>query len=385
MQHLRYALSYLSPALLLVATFMFATGAKADPVNLRLAGDGLLLALFALLTFPRPGHPMHALLVRAGAKIGLKPRPTPAEVTAAQDALRGVRDVNMDALNFVLTPQPHHAGWTRLDMILGPVDTPSSWIGGLPEMPDEFEWPQTDGKAALFLAQIALADLPDDIWGGIGPKTGWLVFFLAPKDWGGVRVLHVKTKGAPRDYPNGASVENYLSSSGRETMQALGQELDAFRPPKFALAPQAIDSAPEPLRKKLDARDAAWTKMMALDMMADPRLQRFASGPAPTRQTITHNALVAYQQDPEAIDFDLRGAFEEAWQFQATVEAGTIGGPVDKDFFYDAPQLPAALLRLPCSYLLGWSFGDAGMVGIFIAPEDLQAGRWDKAWFGFQD
>src|SRR6056297_3519456 len=77
-------------------------------------------------------------------------------------------------------------------------------------MPPSVDWPQTDGNAALFLVQIALSDLPDDIWRGLGPKSGWLLFFLAPRDWGGLGVLHVRKRGTPRPYLNGACIENYL-------------------------------------------------------------------------------------------------------------------------------------------------------------------------------
>ena len=60
-----------------------------------------------------------------------------------------------------------------------------------------------------------------------------------------------------------------------------------------------------------------------------------------------------------------------------------MSGPVETEFFYTAPDKPVRLLRLPSSLLLGWQFGDVQSLGIFIAPEDLRAGRWDKVWFDY--
>ena len=92
-----------------------------------------------------------------------------------------------------------------------------SWIGGLPRMPESVEWPlgpTTDyparGPTPLhFVAQIACADLPPDLWGGLGPREGWLLLFLNGKDWdvtensAAVRVLHIAEPGPERAPPPG--------------------------------------------------------------------------------------------------------------------------------------------------------------------------------------
>lgn len=89
-----------------------------------------------------------------------------------------------------------------------------SWIGGLPMMPDGVEWPRgvsheqpEDGERPLnFVAQIACADLPRDLWGGLGPREGWLLFFLNPNlgfdyDTRSFRVVHTRELGAERQPP----------------------------------------------------------------------------------------------------------------------------------------------------------------------------------------
>jgi Domain of unknown function (DUF1963) len=93
-------------------------------------------------------------------------------------------------------------------------EAPRSWLGGLPMMPASVEWPRSvsaehpeRGERPLhFVAQIACADLPADLWAGLGPRHGWLLLFIDPNQ--GVpegpdafRVLHVDTLGAERQPP----------------------------------------------------------------------------------------------------------------------------------------------------------------------------------------
>lgn len=370
---------------------MMAIGVKGDPINLALACYGLLVMLFAALTFPRPGHPLFEAFARGKAsrenRETVKAPPLQQKNTEREldqetsiDMLQNMVDVNMAAATFEPNPKPYHAGWSRLDLVVGHVDMPSSWIGGLPEMPDDIEWPVKDGKAALFLAQIAMEDLPKNIFGGIGPKNGWLLFFVAPSDWGGVQVIHIEQRGAPRAYPNGASIENYLTHSQREMMQSLGRPNDAFRPPKFALIVTPTDTNPPNLFQHLKKRDEVWAAYRALDI-TDPGLAPFTVGPKPTHEAAQMLILETYMDSPDALAPAVREVLEDIWNYNASVEAATMGGPVASDFFYDAPEEPVALLRLPSSSLLGWSFGDVSSLGVFIAPEDLKAHRWDKAWF----
>ena len=81
-------------------------------------------------------------------------------------------------------------------------------------MPDDVEWPRSvaperldEGEVPLhFVAQIACADFPEDLWGGVGPRTGWLLLFLNPHDSQGddprlFRVLHTAELGSERQPP----------------------------------------------------------------------------------------------------------------------------------------------------------------------------------------
>ena len=94
-------------------------------------------------------------------------------------------------------------------------EAPRSWLGGLPMMPDDVEWPRSvaperidEGEVPLhFVAQIACADFPELLWGGVGPRSGWLLLFLNPHDSQGddprlFRVLHTPQLGNVRQPPD---------------------------------------------------------------------------------------------------------------------------------------------------------------------------------------
>lgn len=61
-----------------------------------------------------------------------------------------------------------------------PVRAASGWFGGHPCLPSRTPWPEVDGEKGLFLCQIDLAFLPQNIWHGLGPRSGHLAFFLHP-------------------------------------------------------------------------------------------------------------------------------------------------------------------------------------------------------------
>ncbi len=93
-------------------------------------------------------------------------------------------------------------------------EAPRSWLGGLPMLPDGVEWPRgvnpekrDAGAVPLhFIAQIACADLPPDLWGGLGPRSGWLLLFLNNNtcfsdDPGAWRLIHTEELGSERQPP----------------------------------------------------------------------------------------------------------------------------------------------------------------------------------------
>ncbi|WP_374530701.1 DUF1963 domain-containing protein [Novosphingobium sp.] len=89
-----------------------------------------------------------------------------------------------------------------------------SWLGGLPELPPQVEWPRARAaghpdrseRPLHFLAQIACSELPAELWGGLGPRDGWLLFFIDPNQPGPLgrdayRVVHIDQTGPARQPP----------------------------------------------------------------------------------------------------------------------------------------------------------------------------------------
>jgi hypothetical protein len=68
----------------------------------------------------------------------------------------------------------------------------AGWFGGHPALPPGMAWPERDGEKLLFMGQIDLAALPDDLWSGIGPRSGWLVLFMPAEVSYEPTVLHVE-------------------------------------------------------------------------------------------------------------------------------------------------------------------------------------------------
>ncbi|NVK13537.1 MAG: DUF1963 domain-containing protein [Rhodobacteraceae bacterium] len=79
-----------------------------------------------------------------------------------------------------LSVLPQFRSCVRIEKIvpLPAQEEPAGWYGGKPQMPDGMEWPMQDGKPMLFLAQLNCSFLPQNLWGGAGPREGWLLFFL---------------------------------------------------------------------------------------------------------------------------------------------------------------------------------------------------------------
>jgi hypothetical protein len=88
---------------------------------------------------------------------------------------------------------------------------PRSWFGGAPAMPEHVDWPMVDGHPANFLCQICCEDLPADLWGGRGPRTGWLVFFAEPSGYG-MNAIHLDKLGPWRPAPASFVPEGWIGS-----------------------------------------------------------------------------------------------------------------------------------------------------------------------------
>ncbi|MEC3863180.1 DUF1963 domain-containing protein [Mesobacterium sp. TK19101] len=128
-----------------------------------------------------------------------------------------------------------------------PQQPSDSWLGGLPSLPADTQWPQTEtGAPDRFLAQIALADLPAGVWAGLGPRDGWLVFFETT-------VLHTDSLGTPHPIPEGA--EQTPRTAAEDWMEDTLGPLPS--PHWFLSAQDGTGIAPAPM-PPLSGRDVAF-------------------------------------------------------------------------------------------------------------------------------
>jgi hypothetical protein len=101
-----------------------------------------------------------------------------------------------------------------------------SWFGGMPQMPAELPWPEGPSGKMVFIAQICCADFPSMLWGGIGPRTGWLLLFLDALPVGGEpysRVLHITELGPARH--EGSDIDVSMTWSANRTASPLSEPI----------------------------------------------------------------------------------------------------------------------------------------------------------------
>lgn len=167
-----------------------------------------------------------------------------------------------------------------------------SWLGGRPRLATGMAWPLIDDQPADFLAQIGCADLPRDLWGGLGPRHGALAFFIhrhRPE----VRVLHVGEPGAPLAPPYALNLgEGWFGPYG----DLAGGDLASFAVRAFpqwpvdlveagVVDPLASDMADDLDTQGYDIADPAfhpfdWGSLTAMAAILESRLGRLLTEPA---------------------------------------------------------------------------------------------------------
>ncbi len=275
MAGIRFILGFLCPLALVAAVFLMADGIKGDPQDLSQALEGGLLFGVGLLCLPQPGHPIHRLIERMSSKTPARDQAQTPKAPVSPEVGRHLQDMldyNLKALTFKPRPRPWHAGWCRLDPVIGASVDATSWIGGLPEMPEDIAWPEHDGRPMVFVAQIAMKDLPPNVWDGLGPNGGWLLFFFEPRAYRIVRVLHVHRNGPVRPLPDMPEPEYRISLEMRNTLEALGRDAERSTLMKWALKTTPLGpTAPEPpswddrYKIKQDLRKALWNTDVSVE------------------------------------------------------------------------------------------------------------------------
>ena len=252
------------------------------------------------------------------------------------------------------------AGHLRPAVHLRPGDSGFSRLGGLPDMPENFEWPEWKGKPQAFLAQLDLsaihAALPSFL-----PATGYLYFFydqdqgvwgFDPKDAGGWRVLYSTADRAtfrPRPAPDGLAGEFVYQSK--------------------AVRPQRIEVLPD--TQTLPKSEFDWDRDGEAYLVV--REEAFAA-------RARHQVL------------GLPSPVQNA-DMERECQLASNGVYVGDSEGYKDPRVPALeagaaewklLLQLDTDDDCGWMWGDVGMLYFWIREQDARAGDFSRVWMVFQ-
>lgn len=133
----------------------------------------------------------------------------PSDKASLGRFLKEFSEYNLNLINVAkseeTTDAPHFKVAARLDPLVPIPDGHllRSWIGGNPRLPDPFVWPERGGVPYYFLAQVDCSELPEDLWGGRGPRSGWLAFFCSGEGRIASKAIHTATLGPERHAPAG--------------------------------------------------------------------------------------------------------------------------------------------------------------------------------------
>lgn len=221
-------------------------------------------------------------------------------------------------------------------------DAARSWLGGMPEMLASEPWPEGPSGKMAFIAQICCADLPPTLWGGIGPRDGWLLIFLDALPVGGEpysRILHVLDRGAPRH--EGSEIELSFVEGRNRPSPAAGPVFPAV-PIQLVVLPQREGGMPQ--------SDTVRHKMGGLPTVG---------WEDPDHMTVSAYAPLA-----------LRQAWAEEYDYLGM-------DPTDEQ--------EVLLFELATDEAAGWMWGDMGTALIRMPRGDLASGRFDRACLEIAD
>ncbi|MEU1664266.1 YwqG family protein [Streptomyces sparsogenes] len=238
----------------------------------------------------------------------------------------------------------------------GPGDPVVGRLGGLPRLPDGVEWPVWEGHGPLaFVAVVDCAALPREALDIPLPEDGLLAFFYYgdedddalvdaadPDTWAGARVLHL--------------------------------------PPGSAAAPER--PAPAGITPYPEVDLTVHTALSAPDFDSLALTAAFGEGELPDafqRAVWQHQSGVAHQI----------GGHAQSVQTAVEIEVahGALGG---REVSWEDPRIEkeaqgwVLLAQFDSDEAADMMWGDAGALYWLIRPDDLAAGRFERAMFTWQ-
>jgi uncharacterized protein YwqG len=238
----------------------------------------------------------------------------------------------------------------------------ASRIGGSPDVPSDFVWPEREGEedgrvdagSLSFIAQLklkAFGGLSEDL-----PRDGWLLFFydmrnqpwgFDPRDRASCAVVHVPAGTNLRRRPMPEDVDDdewsgsccSVTHAVEATVPELGEtraDLEMLEPHQAMLKELSPMGAGEPKHRLL-----GWPDMVQGEMSAECQL-------------VTHGIYCGDAkgyQDPRVPEL-LQGAAD--WMLLLQIDTDE-----------DGP---------------GWMWGDCGRIFFWIRRQDLRERRFQRAW-----
>jgi len=218
-------------------------------------------------------------------------------------------------------------------------EPPRSWLGGLPVVPDGVAWPRSvsseypdRGERPLhFVAQICCADLPPDLWAGLGPRHGWLLLFIDPNQGDphgpdAFRILHTEELGSELAPPADLGpVHDGVYTGWNYQHRGGGEKIPHLWP-----------------RWPVD--------LVAMPNEASIESPTVRVAPAPRRRLAENR--------PHRM-----GGYHDGVQSETTM------GPTEH----------VLLFQIASDAAMQWCWGDVGAYYIYISPADLRRGDFDRA------
>jgi uncharacterized protein YwqG len=237
-------------------------------------------------------------------------------------------------------------------------------LGGLPNMPEDLEWPEWDGKPLSFLCQIDLSTVPAAYIDRQFPRTGYLFFFYilsedempmgySPEDGGSWRVLYTTADA------RGCSERNRPKGLKK-------RDVYAEKPVELAL----VDTYPPWQDDRIEALD-----------FTDKQSEDYSELLSSVFQGGRQHLLFGYPDAVQTNDMDLscqlvsNGIDCMDSSCADTAEAQALApGKVDW----------LLLFQLDSDEDTEMCWEDEGMLYFWIKRDDLAAGRFENCWMILQ-
>ena len=256
-----------------------------------------------------------------------------------------------------LVPQ----GGSMYDRVPRPETIPVgvSKVGGSPDLPPAFQWPEWNGEPLSFLAQIALPEVAAFDVEGLLPRTGMLYFFCdSTMEW-------LMSEDAEETIQFVHYAEDVSALERDEASVSRREECDVFTPCLIAFrrqwtVPNRSCAEIESLALMGEEEQRYWEAWMLWDeQQPRPPLHRMLGCPDVMYNDGRYGCVSTETVTSE--EWNSPG-YIPAWVKRWGPEAGRC--------------LP--LFQIDTDRAAGLNWGDAGFIYYFIRPDDLQARRFNR-------